>query len=102
RKEVVGQRDVVPHRLVEMTVGVDAAGQHVATARVEIAARRAEIAPQGGDDPVADPDLGLEDIGRGSHHRVTNDRVELRHAGLLSPRLRATEPSARTALYHGR
>src|SRR6266705_4845351 len=49
-EEVVGEGDGVSHRLVEVAVRVDAAGEHVTAGGVDVPAGRAEAAPQGGDD----------------------------------------------------
>jgi len=87
REEVVGEGDRVPHRLIEVAVGVDAPGEDVAAGRVDLAASGTEATPERGHHAVGNAEIGLEDIGCRRDHRIPDDRVELRHG---RPSLRGT------------
>ena len=79
REEIVGERDRVAHGLIEMAVRVDPARQHVAPGGVDLPSRGPEVPAERGDDPARDADVGGEDVGRGDHDGVPDDRVELCH-----------------------
>ena len=74
--EVVGHPRRRRHRLVEVAVAVDSAGQHVAPRRVDVARAARQALAQRDDAPVAHADVGPLRVGRGDYESVPDDEVE--------------------------
>ena len=81
-EEVVGHHRPVAGRLVEMAVGVDAARQHEAAARIDLLAPGGQPVAESGDPALAHADVGAEDVGGGRHRPAADHEIEARHHDL--------------------
>ena len=84
-EEVIGHDGVVARRLVEMAVGVDAAGQHEQAARVDLALARRQTLGERGDPAVAHADVGVEHVDGGGDLAAAHDKVEFGHSLRFPP-----------------
>ena len=85
RVEVVRAHDPGRGELVEVHVAVDAAGEDVEAAGVELPAARRQALAEGGDLPGIDADVGGEGLGGGDDRAAADDEVVGHDAGIIAP-----------------
>ena len=74
--EAIGHHDPRPHRLVEMDVAVDAAGEDQETRSVDLGRGARQAAGQSGDAAVLDADVAFADIRGGDDGSSANDEIK--------------------------
>ena len=75
--EPVRHHDARSHRLVEMDVAVDAAGEHQEARRVDLGGAARQVVGQGDDAAVLDPDVASADVGRRDDGSAANDEIKV-------------------------
>src|SRR6185503_2407845 len=73
--EIVRRHDAHARELLDVAMAVDAAGQHVAALRVEVALARRELRRHGDDLFAGDADVAARGLVRGRHRTVANGQV---------------------------
>jgi hypothetical protein len=81
--EIVGADNPGRRHLLDMTMAVDAARQHEAAGRVDLARPRPEAEAEGRDDPVLDADVAANRVGGGRDRAVADDEIVIGHGRLL-------------------